>query len=198
MFARENRTCPIWPGFEAVEVADDPLKRLSVVVNSPRAGGCYRIIRQAEDILNREVNPFDDYIRARLTTILINARASGKDWPIVNAKLIEHAEQAGNLKNDERADRLLQYMRTTINGDLLPVPLHEPDVLHSALAHSESTTLEELSQLLKFLVSQGWIELTQNESLGHQPIFTVEGIKHLGTLDTPDRGPFGFAPQSNS
>ena len=192
MFARENRSCPIWPDFKAEEVVDYPFKRLADVVNSTRAGGSYRIIRQAEDILNREVNPFDDYVRARLTTILINARASGKDLPIVNAKLIEQAEQAGNLKNDERADRLLQYMRTTINADLLPVPLHKSDVVHSALAHSESTTLEELSQLLKFLVLQGWIELTQTESPGHQPIFTVEGIKHLGTLDAPARRTLGF------
>lgn len=182
MFARENRTCPIWPGFEAEVVADDPLKRLSVVVNSPRAGGCYRIIRQAEGILNREVNPFDDYIRARLTTILINARASGEEWPLVNQGLIEQAEQAGNLKNDERADRLLRYMRTTINGDLLPVPLHEPDVVHSAFAHSESTTLEELSQLLKFLVSQGWIELPSPNSNSYQPVITVAGNRRIRAL----------------
>lgn len=197
MFARENRTCPIWPGVLAEEVVDDPPKRLAYVINSPRAGGSYRIIRQAENMLNRETKPISPDVRARLTTMLVDKRDSGEEWPTVNAALIKNAEESSPLSSEVRADRFLCFMRTVIDGDLKPVPLSAPDVLPAALAHSESTTFEELSQLLKFLVSQGWIELTQTEPPGHQPIFTVEGIRRLNTLDTPARGPLGFALQPN-
>ena len=192
MFARENRTCPIWPPHQAEEVAEDPRKRLSVVVNSPRAGGCYRIIRQAESILNRQVNPFDDHVRARLTTILIDKREAGDKWPLVNRELIEEAARTENLTSEVRADRLLQYMRTIINADLLPVPLDEPNVAHAALAHSESVIGDELDQLLKYLAIQGWIELPSTNSKGYQPVITVAGNRRIKALADPDRRQIGF------
>ena len=192
MTISEDPACRIWPGFQAKETENRPLEGRTYVIESWRAGGDYSIMHEAERFIERKDNPYDDQVRARLTTILIEKRAEGCKWPLVTRELIEEAARAESLTSEVRADRFLQYMRTTINGDLLPVPLHKSDVVHSAFAHSESTTLEELSQLLKFLVLQGWIELTQTESPGHQPIFTVEGIKHLGTLDAPARRTLGF------
>lgn len=193
MFSRENRSCPIWPGFQAKEVADSPPPDYRVyVVESWRAGGDYSILHGAERFIERKDYPYDNQVRARLTTILIDKREAGEEWPLVTQKLIEEAASTANLTLEVRADRLLQYMRTTINADLLPVPLDEPDVAYSALAHSESTVGDELDQLLKYLAKQGWIELPSTNSNSYRPVITVAGNQRIKALADPDRRQIGF------
>ena len=192
MFSRENRSCPIWPGFQAKEAEPLPLERSTYVVESWRAGGDYAISYRAEGLLQRKDHPYDNQVRARLTTILIDKREAGEKWPLVTQQLIEKAASTANLTLEVRADRLLQYMRTTINADLLPVPLDEPNVAHAALAHSESTVGDELDQLLKYLASQGWIELPSANSNSYQPVITVAGNQRIKALADPDRRRIGF------
>ncbi len=192
MTIREDPTCRIWPGFQAKEAEPQPLERSTYVVESWRAGGDYAISYRAEGLLQRKDYPYDDQVRARLTTILIDKREAGEKWPLVTQQLIEKAASTANLTLEVRADRLLQYMRTTINTDLLPVPLDEPDVAYSALAHSESTVGDELDQLLKYLAKQGWIELPSTNSKGYQPVITVAGNQRIKALADPDRRRIGF------
>ena len=189
----EDTACRIWPGFPAKVTQYHPTERSTYVIDSLRAGGDYRITQPAESMLNRETNPVGPDVRARVTTMLINKRNSGEEWPTVDRALLEEAAGAENLTPETRADRLLCFMRSAINGDLLPVPLFAPDVRPAALAHSESTTRDELSLLLKHLESQGLVELPSSETEGYKPIITVKGIKHIETSSAPPgRGPIGF------
>jgi len=193
VYTREDSTCPIWPGFHAKEVADNPPPDYRVyVIESWRAGGDYSIMHGAERFIQRKDYPYDEQVRARLTTILINKREAGEEWPLVTQKLIEEAASTANLTLEVRADRLLQYMRTTINADLLPVPLDKPNVAHAALAHSESTVGDELDQLLKYLAKQGWIELPSANSKGYRPVITVAGNQRIKVLVDPDRRQIGL------
>lgn len=189
----EDTACRIWPGFQAKVTQCHPLERSTYVIDSLRAGGSYRIIDRAEGILNRVEDPFGSEVRARITTMLIDQRGPNEEFPTVNVELIKKAEESSPLSPGTRADRLLRYMRSTIDGDLLPVPLFAPDVWPAALAHSESTSGDELRLLLKHLESQSLVELPSSETEGYKPIITVKGIKHIDTSSaTPGRGPIGF------
>lgn len=188
----EDTACRIWPGSLAKVTEHRPQERCTYVIDSLRAGGSYRIIDRAERILNRVEDPFGSDVRARITTMLIDQRGPNEEFPTVNAELIKKAEEASPLSPETRAKRLLYYMRSTIDGDLLPVPLFARDVQPAALAHSESTTGDELRLLLKHLESQGLVELPSYETEGYKPIITVKGIKHIEAMTNRERRQIGF------
>jgi len=111
----------------------------------------------------------------------------------VTSDLIDRATNAADLTLEARADRLLQYMRTTIDADLLPIPMLAPDVWPVALAHSESTAIRELDRLLKHLEEQGWVVLPTIDKIGYEPTITGSGIDHIATLSHADRSPVGLS-----
>ena len=95
-----NQACPIWKTQLSVPRSGFP----QVCVDSPRAGGCYRITREAE--VNLGTN--DELEKARLTSWLVEQRELGEEYPLVTAKIVEEAEWRHRLTVDERANRLLR------------------------------------------------------------------------------------------
>jgi len=162
----EDTTCLIWPPFQADEIERQPLKRSKYVINCLRAGGDYAISYRAEDLLQRKDYPYDDHVRARLTTILIKKRASGEKFPMVTQELIERATQAKSLSIDERAMRLLTLMKATIQADHEAVQFANHKVCVLALAFSESPDWGALEYILKHLVDKGWV--------GKPTVMTIE------------------------
>ena len=193
MTLRKNPECLIWPRFPAVHVARNPVADgLVCVEGSPRAGGDYAVTACAEQRLSGGYRRIDERVRARLTTILVDERASGEEWPTVTTDLIERATNAADLTLETRADRLLQYLRTTIDSDPLPIPFLETDVWTAALAHSESTTIRELDRLFQHLEKQGWVVLPTIDKIRYEPTITGSGIDRSTTLSHADRSPVGF------
>lgn len=184
---REDSTCPLWPKFQARIVEDIPYPRYRIrVTDSSRAGGSYSIRHGAVNFLESNDPPFDDNVRARLTTYLIESRNAGEEWPLVTRNLIKVAEEESPLSSELRAERLLCYMRTIVDGDLEPVPLFAPDVWPAALAHSESTTVTELNQLLEQLASQGLVQLPPSQTDTCEPTITAKGNEHIRSVMAPD------------
>ena len=96
-----------------------------------------------------------------------------RSGPTVTTDLIERAKDAVDLTPETRADRLLRFMRTTIDSDPLPIPMLAHDVWPAALAHSESTAIRELDRLLQHLEEQGWVVLPTIDKIVYEPTITV-------------------------
>jgi len=79
MTLRKNPECLIWPRFPAVHVARNHVPDgLVFIEGSPRAGGDYAVTACTEQRLSGGYGRIDERVRARLTTILVDERASGR------------------------------------------------------------------------------------------------------------------------
>lgn len=101
--------CLIWPDAPAETVTLDPSSAQfsRVVEGSQRAGGDYLISADADRMLSPDFHRVDDSDRARITTILVDRRAKGEEWPTVTLELINQAIAARPLTVHARAERLL-------------------------------------------------------------------------------------------
>ncbi len=108
--------CAIWPEHQATECQIKVLEDKIYFV-SPRAGGNYEITREAETKLKYMGEAIDvQRVRARLTTMLVEMRQQGEEWPLVTTDVIRRVSVTPNLVAYERADRLLRYF-----VDLAPI-----------------------------------------------------------------------------
>lgn len=191
----ENGECAIWqtPAFvwptPAFVGLQQPIGR---PVDSSRAGGRYVIGLRAAAVLDS----YDENLKPRLTSWLIEQRQLGTDWPQISVTTLDHIRQRRNLSIHRRADNLLRYIQQRLPhigsdfyfetdaatlGDLQkPEPRR---AYMEMLAWSESTEIEELLFLLDYLKSTSRI---QQESYGatcfkYRP--TVLGYSHLDEID---------------
>lgn len=174
----ENLRCAIWN----TVVSDNPVWDGDVkLVDSPRAGGRYRIADRA--ILSLEQVPDDERLRARLTSWLIDQRRLGIEIPKITPEIIKDVERFRDLTIDKRADRLLQLIEAQSSniGSIVAVSGGR-SVYALAIAHSESTSIEEVDFLLDYLKNQGWLDTYGSENY----ILTVEGYAHLADIAQVD------------
>ena len=120
--------CQIWRGYQGTGFRRRSSTSIDVE-DSPRAGGQYTITELARRMISYQ--DLDDSYKARLTTILIDQRRRGIQWPEVTVTLIEEAKNTPPLSVHKRADRLLQYLSNLIstvgNHATLGTPGPEPD-----------------------------------------------------------------------
>lgn len=194
---RKDPSCPIWPDSRADVVDDHKFEGVVHVIGSWRTGGDYSITHDAEESLRQHRDRYDRRVRAQLTAIIIDKRRSDNISPLVTTCLVEAATRGPELTLEARADRLLLYMSRTIDyvGHLfpsttekvflLPVPLDSPQIRSALLAHSESTTWEELVQPVELLRIQGFIEFRRFSRINpfeSDLRITYEGIKRITDL----------------
>ena len=128
-------------------------------VDSPRAGGVYRV-KDSFPGFNNDLGALEEDVKARLTTLLVNLRNQNEEGyvPEVTRELIERARRARPLDADERAERLLRFIgkRSKSISDVVRLDLTS---LH-AMAWSESTSVKDTRYLLDYLENdqQRWIE----------------------------------------
>ena len=152
------------------------------VENSPRAGGNYVITWDAKDMI--EDNEVTDDQRARLTTLLVEQRRLGNEWPMVTTSLIEAARSATPLQVQERADRILRYIsESSFNkiGKWVPILDVVNPTYETGLARSESTGFTELVYLCNYLSQNNWIELPLHidGSPRAEAMVTIEGYSRI-------------------
>lgn len=193
MMNRSTDRCPIWPQYSA-EVTWDSDERKNVSrVDSPRAGGEYKITGEAKCLLKRLA--LAERQRACLTTRLINHRRQTGRPLLVGEKEIEEAQVAGALQVSDRARRLMDVIgrwSTSIGRNIILFlpggPGEDPRMTESgqmALAWSESTTDDHLIYLCGYLAKRGWIEVKRHPTDGHfGVVVTVEGY---AALEVPPR-----------
>ena len=178
----EKVSCPIW---------GTPAKIISgrtgdgLYIYSSRAAGNYYIAGSAEAMLEHR----DERLKAKLTSWLVEQRWLGTQKPEIFSTTIKEANNRRNLSVPERADRILRYIdnQTTHIGD--QVRLSAPDQgtaleYHNTMkihAVSESTEIGEVSFLLNYLSSRGWLK----QSADHWGyVLTVGGYVRLAELKT--------------
>ena len=133
-----------------------------------------------------------DGFRARLTTLLVSERQLGNDLPKITMSVIAAAKSAGPAEMDERLTNLLRFLidSTPIAGQ--PVDMGYPDKsqdargnevykeakrnLASALAHSESTNIEEMEYLADSLASRGLVDKGVQIRLGQSRYYSQFGF----------------------
>ena len=191
--ASGSEECLIWPGFPAKFHGVEGRKRLTNVSGSPRAGGDYAIRDQAAAVLARTSDRIEDAVRARLTTMLIEARRQGVEWPEVTTKLIKRAEQSPNLPVAERSDRLLLFLGdiTRAIGRNVRILSKGTGLRHSTMmelqAMSESVEDQEVEFLVKYLQGAGLVEFSkfdEGSDGGYDAVVTVAGHNRIAELSS--------------
>ena len=183
--------CQIWRGHEGVGFWGQNGSEIGVEV-SPRSGGKYTITQSARWMI--EDRGLDDSHKARLTTMLIDQRERGDNWPEVTTALIEQAKNAIPLLVHERANRLLRYLSnlTSVVGEYVALgtpavepdsfghrPLSEGPTSWGAMAWSESVQPSEVQFLIDYLLGKGWIAgQKEGHGMGHFTV-TVDGYSHI-------------------
>ena len=188
--------CPIW-GTPAYSLNEG--RRGEIGVNSPRAGGKYRISHKAAKFLHKSC---DERIKARLTTWLIDQRYDSARPPLITRKKIKAMRNAPPTSGPERANRVLKLLidKTQEPGTPVKVDRHPKleDLTESGetylelLAHAESPDLTDagLVYLLRNLERDQLIEKlyfpigTQGSIPPLQLTVAVAGFKYLESLST--------------
>jgi hypothetical protein len=129
-------------------------------VNSPRAGGWYRITHEATAAFPR---PPTDRWKAKLTTWLVNQRRAGEERPTVLASVVDSIASARALSYADKVERfflLLDHRSYNVGDD---ITLEEPpDALANDLqAWCELAAQSDLVAFLELLEAEGLIASSQ-------------------------------------
>ena len=156
---------------------------LSVVKGSPRAGGDYRIKMEPLEAM-------DDGVKARLTTWLIDERARGCKFPLIDEDAVARASRRKPLTVPERAKRLLRHLvsesSTRVDKPLWISPgapsLHGPSPLYySTQAWSESVNFDEVLYFLDELQNQELVRWVSEGKL----VVMLDGNARIEEQTTP-------------
>ena len=186
-----ERYCAIWPEYRIDDYQSRALEDESYF-DSPRAGGPYTIDRYSiRDLKNLGNDIEAQRFRARLTTMLVEMRRQGEEWPNVNRDLIRAANSRRGLHPYERATRLLRYFAEIPSrlGD--GWHLDDNEVVE-AMVLTESVDHHEIGFLIRYLDSQGLVAKTvsmNDDLLGAR--VTLDG--HARVADSSQAGDPGQA-----
>ncbi len=152
--------CLIWPDAPAETVTLDPSSAQfsRVVEGSRRAGGDYLISADADRMLSPDFHRVDDSDRARITTILVDRRAKGEEWPTVTLGLINQAIAARPLTVHARAERLLTFIGSQCKTINQACYIGHEELNSLALAWTESASDGELAYVWEYIMDETkWI-----------------------------------------
>ena len=200
-----ENTCPIWWTECQRKIQDITT---TTVVDSPRAGGSYVIdtdvfpeLRQMYVRLDASESDdgYADRFRARLTTMLVRERQLGNDLPKITMSTIIAAKSAGPARMEERLTNLLRFLIDNTPGAGQPIDIgyhertrcvgdHEEREQAArngayALAHSESSNVEEMEYLIDSLAERGLVSKSGRVRLGRL-LYVPSGPGFLCTVTT--------------
>ena len=175
--------CPVWGnGHSATQNTqwDKPVLLVDEddLVDSPRAGGPYRITSDAFELICCSM--LNNRQKARLTHWLFTQRSQGEGSPTITDEVVKSyaLSHRSNFSNtSRRAEMLLRYLidRSENIGEPISVSKFGSEVLIA----SESIEWIEIFSLLEYLSDKGFIEhrATRNPA-GCQPAVTARGHIH--------------------
>ena len=186
------KTCPIWPGFKIERAGPHPNPMcLNIYIRgSVRAGGNYGITDLANDFLSCEDSPYDDRVRARLTTKLIEMREQGQEWPMVTPALLREAQNAADMPIHERATRLLLFL-SQHQSIAQPVhlkwePCQNPAMMEAAAVSECDSSHREVMYLVDELRKAGFVTQEQCDG-GMNVTLTLAGRQRVAEPTEPGR-----------
>ena len=193
--AKVNQKCPIWGTAATLESADGP----STVVDSPRAGGKYRISGSLAAAGPEIQLPDGNAGKARLTSWLVEQKMIGDPVPLITRKVLDTVRVRKPLTVPERANRILEYLAILfpLGATFYSNSLLDPaqGILDKLLAWSGSPHLEscsarhETEMLLGYLLRLGYLneierldergQRAPDGSQGARFLIRPEGFAHL-------------------
>jgi len=167
--------CQIWKGCEGSSFHTSDFN--ICVEDSPRAAGKYVITREAKLMIE---DGLEDSHKARLTTMLIDQRKIGVEWPEVTTVTIEQAKKKPALSVQERANRLLEFISAISKnvGEKVSIDSRSKEE-YGACAWSESTTTEEILYFINYLCGNNWLQNTPYIGMIFRGNLTVDGYKRI-------------------
>ena len=200
-----ENTCPVW--WTECQDRSQDIATITVVA-SPRAGGSYVIDRDVFPELSQMYARLDasesddgyvDRFRARLTTMLVRERQLGNDLPKITMSTVVAAQSAGPARMEERLTNLLRFLIDRAPRAGYPIDIGYPEQTRGlrdneeqedaqrngayALAHSESTNVEEVEYLIDSLATRGLVNKDRQLRLGRL-IFQASGSGFLCMVTT--------------
>ena len=118
--------------------------------------------------------------RALLTTMLIDQREQGTEYPYVDNDLLEKAKRRSPIPVDQRAERLLRYISDQAENLASIVSIRQD--AHGAYAWSESTEWDEVVYLLDYLEEMEWIQGQRPGAGRFSGKLTVAGYQRISEL----------------
>lgn len=179
--------CIIWPSSPAEHHSVQGDKTKILVKSSARAGTDYVFSRDVALNLFNELNT--GQLRARLTTQLLNANLRGNPQPEVTFDMIQLAKNSRPLPAEERAERLLRHIvnenpdvgvHATLVRDLDFPNASRLPLAYTAMAWSDSTTLQEVEFLLEYLRNRELVTIDDNFQERRVTV-TVQGHTHVAS-----------------
>ena len=173
--------CLIWENEFPAKRTPHPNGQMTIVDDSPRAGGNYQIGHWEA----AEAQALNAAAKARLTTWIVDQNAQGVGLPEITHQIVEDAKRKSALPVYERTRRLLRWVADQVPTMGMSISLAEDEP--RAMAWSESTDLRELEYMLLYLRDQHWISLNQlvaDRGLDYQVEVTVEGHRQVESQET--------------
>ena len=179
--------CPIWGEGFPTTVRRRPSQGITEVPDSPRAGGAYHLLGDAD----REVGKLTDRQKSVLTTWLLAQHQQGADWPEVTMGILGYIKTRQSLPVPERADRLLRFIAG--QGELAgkPYTIGDRNLIRDCnpalYAWSESIDKEEVGYLVEYLLKKSWLDPIMPDHLvvlgsyiiPYSVRVTVDGHSHI-------------------
>ena len=178
-----EHTCAIW-GTCAIETYGVP-NHSAMICDSPRAGGKYWIGWRTQHLLQQtDIEWIDERLKARLTSWLIEQREAGEEVPKIRDFILNKMQTRPPLTMKERARSLLTYISNSLTDAaddfVLTGGAHQG---WEMLAWSESTTQEQLNNVVQFLLDSEHLKMVSRTKFrltaaGHEEI--ARGKENLG------------------
>ena len=171
----QSQLCPIWLTLAKVSGVQNYDQ---IEVNSPRAGGVYRITRSAQITIQRDLHPG---LNAKITTWLVEQRLNGISDPIITSDVVKSVRQRDFLPYSKKLDNFFKYL------DQLETYVGESIVIRGGTEQKSSDTLaayiearqgpeirpeqvDEVAKFINVIASAGYIT-------ARQPTNDLFGIK---------------------
>ncbi len=172
--------CPIWGTAATRENGGDGVR-----VQSPRAGGTYRISRTAITYLD-SLTPVE---KARLTTWIVKRHRLGEPAPHITTEVVAQVKAARRMRIGERKDQFLRAIalwdptlsfRFGLSGFPGDSPQAQP-FIGRLLAWTECADDRDITQLGKMMVDEGLLELTHGKF--DKVFLTSKAFERLDALE---------------
>jgi nucleoside 2-deoxyribosyltransferase len=164
---KPHQICPIWGTSASVQNAVG--LNGDTLVDSPRAGGCFRITRSAIHKM-----PKDELmagLNAKLTTWLVEQRLSGDTGPVITTDVVKSVKQREFLTYSKKIDNFFKYLnsKSPIIGECFNINIQaqggaEMNYL-SATIEARKATSSELENFLVLLKKSEFIHFDNNPVL---------------------------------
>ena len=172
-----NSVCNIWGSNYPAEVERDAQILVTLVIDSPRAGGGY----QVSDAVADRISGLSDKEKARLSTWVVNQRIQRVHLPEITDAVIASATNGDSLQVHERADQLLRFIASLAETVAHSVLINED--VHAAYAWSESVDWREINYLLNYLEGIGWMDVARTLG-GSWASINVAGYNRIAERNT--------------